>query len=729
VSRARPTLLLAAALAVTGCTGSSAKPGAILRGPGALAIFDGIVSHDGGAMRTYLAVGNERGDELRLVDVADNEVVESPGLVFPLSIPTPGRPLMVVSADLGDGLPDALAVVSAGTTEVSVIDTWSGVTSVSQSIALPDGEVLAMAAVTVPSGALPQARLVVSLSGGRIEIIDLFRGFTDTGGLTWDDGVTATRVTVPPNPLTFDLSSLAPGAAPGTVYAGSIDPGFGVSEFALPAVLPGSPWSLTVASLATDVGIAGIAVASFLPWDWSTGTFGGSVVERVIAAPVESECGEGRAVRCGLLSIDAASLTLAPSWIPGGSTIPGDEPYLIPLALPAPVTALLASGRAEASIPVTPGSESGTSAVVIAATADGAVYPIDLPRWRVASPSPLTGDAGTRVSAGTSDEVAGSSQIALWGLNDELPSAKGANLTGLARVKVTPGFTPDDDWALTWQGAIPGLDTRGALLGSDASGPWLAVQVEIGTGTPVAVADLTALDVRAGDTVELSGGEGCPAGTVLEVSSVDTGVAGAAGGAVRFASPLPGCLPTAGSTVTEVATFRAGGLILVGARSGYAGRPTLSADAAIPPSEHVVDYVAFPGRFLRRFYVTDAAGSAEAATWEAAPFGLTFPFPSGPAVALRPAFVTVDATDASESPTLTPPTRAGTALRFTTRSGIVAGQRRPLADGTAIASTLPSGLALIDPGTGGVKAYTSYTAGLVMIFETDKSAATIAVVR
>jgi hypothetical protein len=614
-------------------------------------------------------------------------------------------------------------------------------------VALPAGaEVLAAAAAAVPVVGSPSeaqggsSRLVIALTGGQLQIIELARG---TG-----DAVEATPGAL--STLTFEVSSLSQGADLGVIFAGSLDPTVGVAGIALPG-------GAVLASCATPAPVKAVAAVSYGSWNPATWPAdpAGALVERVIAAPLESECGEGKSVRCGLLAIvptyDTASppalsaLALVPTWIPAEKRVSTDEPQLIPLALPAPIDGLLATGRAATNLlPLVPGAGTGTTGLAVVAAADGGVYPIDLARWTLASSTtPTTGDGRTRVSAASTDAVNGS-RIALWKLDKGLNriaaslSSKSADLLDKARVHVTPGFTPDDAWTLTWQGVLPGLDTRGAVLGRDATGPWLAVQVDLATGTPTAVANLAALDVKPGDLVELGGyGSACPAGTRVEVLDVVTGVAGAAADAAHLrglsGGTLPACLaavPASGSTVEEVATFRAAGLVLTGERHGYAGRvPHTTADA--------------PGIVTgsRLFHVYDgcADGSECATRWrDGTVYDLAFPFPTGAtvgattptpalALALAAGFVTVDAAGV-QTVTAAPPVQ-GTALRFTTKSGLVAAARRPIIDGTPVASTLPTGIALRDPVTGAVSVHVSYTAGLVMLFNTGEAADKVAVLR
>lgn len=757
MSRAR-SLFVLSLLAGAACSGGSSKPGAVLRGPGALAIFQGIVAQDAWDQRPYLAIGNERGDELRLLDLVTGKVVLSPGLVFPLSIPTPGRPMWVVSASLHDGGPDALAVIAAGSTAIELIDTWGGYPAVHQELAtLPtDGEVLAMVTAPVPDGAggvvQKRARIVVALTGGRLEIVELSRGA--------NGAVEALRVDPPPAALTaFEPSSLAAGTVPGVLFAGSQDPAQGVAGITLPAdFTAGVAATLSVVPRSTGVAIKAVTAASFGSWDPATypANPAGALAERVIAAPVESDCGDGAGqVRCGLLAYVPAytsgiltSLAPASSWIPPGKEAPGDETDLIPLALPAPLSELAAVGRpSSALLPIATGAGTlyATGLAVVALT-DGGVYPVDLARWALASSaSPTTGTGKAGVGTASSDEVTGS-RIALWKLDKNLDrvasslSQKAADLTDRARVHVTPGFTPADDWTVTWQGILPGLDTRGAEVTWDGSS--LTVAVRVGT---LAVANLGSLGVAAGDLVQLSVNadpgdsaavqafKACLSGAEAAVSQLVTGDTAAAQLTSGCATAGVGAFSAAPAT----ATFRASALVLTGAKHGYAGR--------VPHTDVPTDApLVVTGR--RLFYVYDpcVAGSECVTNWkDGTYYDLDFPFPTGAtvgattgpaatkglALALAAGFVKV-AAGGVQSVTADLPAR-GTALRFTTRSGIAGAARRPLDGGTALASTLPMGLVLSDSGAAGlpVGVHASYTGGEIMSFATDQTPDKMTIVR
>jgi hypothetical protein len=705
VNRARCIVILAALAA--GCSGGSEKPGGVLRGPGALAAFDGIVAHETGTQRLYLAVANERGDELRLVDATDNEVVTSPGLVFPLSIPSSGRPTLLASADLGDGLPDALVVVSSGSNRVELVDTWSGFPAVVAGVDFASGvEILSLAGAAIPGGAPGAARILVGLSSGQLAVLDAVRS---PGGTA----LALVEAAGSPVALGFEPLSIAQGVAPDRfVYVATRDtlPGAvqGVAKLSLPGDLATAS---LVASLDARAPTERVAVADFGAWDPATGQFGASAGERVVAVPSTDACGEGFAVRCGLLAIDVGTGALAANWVAGEA-----EDHLHPLELPAPVSGLAATGRtasALAAITTAAGTVLSTGLGVVTSD-DGRIYLVDLARWSLASDtSPVVGASKTRVTSADAQPGAAGA-IGLWGFSGEPLSAADGDLA--ARIRVTPGFTPNETWTLAWQGTLPALSSRAAVLRRDGAGLWLAVQA-IGGTEPTSVVQL-ASRVAVGDSVEVGQSAlACANGLELTVAEVGAAAAGYPGGSVRLVPPAGSCLETepASGTLAAVATFRAAGLVLSGAFTGLSTRPVASETAPVADQKLLGP---------RRFYVTDACTGDCAASWP----GLVFPFPSGDTatVALRPGFLAAD----GATPTATPPSR-GTSIVFQTASGLVPSGRRPIIDGSPVSSALPSGLAVVDGGASGTGAqvYASFTAGLVVSLSTAAAPGSMTVIR
>jgi hypothetical protein len=714
--RAVRHVLLLAALAA-GCSGGSETPGATLHGPGALAVFDGVVSGRPG-LRPYLAIGSERGDELRLLDTTNDEVVASPGMAFALSVPVTGRPMHVAAVDLGDGArPDALAVVASGADVLELVDTWGGHPRVVASVNLGAAATpLSVLAAPVP-GATGRARVLVALAGGQLAVIELVRDAAT-------DEIHAPAAPGAVLALGFDAVSLARSpVSDGYVWAASRDPlpggVLGVARIALPADL--SAW--TTASVTAFDALAPteqVAAVGGDVWDHGTGAWTGPV-ERVLAIPDPSACGPGAGVRCGLLAVD----TVAP-WEAGrgnlvaNPVVGGEEPYLLPLPFPAPVLALAALGRTGAApgddkIGVTTAAgPTFTPGLAVATAANGVVYLVDAARWALASDSnPVAGTGRTRVSA-ASVSPAATSQLGLRPLAGGAASGLVEDLG--ARIRVTPGFTPDDDWTLAWQGAIPGLEARAAVVGEDAGTYWVAVQV--GKTAPVEAAAIEALGLQVGDVVELDGlGAFCPsgyAGTVAGFVAAGADPARPGGAALLSAAGCLTGIPDATGTAAAV-TFRSAGLLLTGRQSGVVARPSDDVEAT------------WSGE--RLFYVTDACTAPSECfdNWsDGTPYSLSFPLPVGAAIGLRPGFL--DLVGASIAG---PPAGERPALSFTTRSGLAPSGRRPLSDGAPTAAELPSGLAVVDPGGNGagVRVYASYTAGLVLSFSSADPASTVKLIR
>ena len=752
-------LIAALAVAATACSGGSEKPGAVLHGPGALAIFDGIVAHESGTIRPYVAVANQRGDELRLIDQTDNQVVESPGLIFPLSVPASGRPLWIASVDLGDGSvvdgvrntrdrADALVVIAAGGQQVDLIDTWSGQPTVVASVPLGDtAVVLSMAGMPVP-GVPGKGRILVGLAGGVLAVIDLER---DSSGTLPDAIKVPMQAGIPApsavlslayDPMTpnlyFDVVSIAPGATPGADYVWAASPDLlpggvsGVAKIVIPAALSGWLAKDNVTALDAKGPTEAVAALQFDTWPFPVSdaapvddaTTPATRVERIIALPAASSCGEAKAFRCGLLALGAGGLVADP--LDGGVTI-------LPISIPAPVNGLLAVGRtADKLVPIVSGAPKGnTTGLAVVTATDGGTYLVDLLRWRIASEtSPVSGTGKTRVSVATTVAGTGAppskSALGLW----PLYGADAADISAVAadlpqRVRVTPGFTPDDDWTLTWQGTLPGLGTRGATL--DASAQTLSVQY---------VTDLaaTGVGVAPGDLVDIGPIAGfCTGTTKVAVSSIS-------GAQVTLVPVAPAvwsslCLKDVPVGTGVVATFRSSGLLLVGARSGLTRRlsrrdtpPSAPlAGEKVPVGEEQLD-----GE--RRFYVTDTCDKDCQDTWQKKAYSLTFPFPIGPALGLAVGFVNADCVlsppDVTTCATSTPPD-PGAAIHFTTKSGLTPSRRHPIVSGTSVDSDLPSGLAILDPGGSGsgVAVFVSYTAGMVMNFSTASATGSMSVIR
>jgi hypothetical protein len=214
------------------------------------------------------------------------------------------------------------------------------------------------------------------------------------------------------------------------------------------------------------------------------------------------------------------------------------------------------------------------------------------------------------------------------------------NLTQTNTIRTTPGYTPADSWALTWQGPLPGLSARRAVfVMTDPSGAGtIALQVPMGALSSVtAWSDVApvfdpSLAIHPNDIVELAldpvqpdgrAPDGCTTSapttadptsrSILTLESQVTAVplppdaANAPGGSLPLSPISSGCAAqlTVGKRYVGVANVRASGLVLTGISFGYAGRPDL--EPAPPPSKALSD------RFQVRYPQTPGGEDALAA--------------------------------------------------------------------------------------------------------------------
>ena len=270
-----------------------------------------------------------------------------------------------------------------------------------------------------------------------------------------------------------------------------------------------------------------------------------------------------------------------------------------------------------------------TSAVAAVAAADGRVYIVDLSRWQIPSDVSILRDTAasptrTRASAmatiGVVDQQPDprffrSRELGVWDVtNPAKPAlvvgATGDALSNINVVRVTPGFTPSDVWRIKYQGTLPGLSVRTAETGpTGTGGTWLAMQLTSG-GTQIDVARLydPTLAVQGGDIVIISAAELTSAqcaplqatatAAALNVETQITAIlapSGAYPGGAVVVQPLDGPNGTTqwrdcfnaeiagqahsadkGSALR--AEVIAGGYVMVGDQTGYAGRPAVVAD-------------------------------------------------------------------------------------------------------------------------------------------------------
>jgi hypothetical protein len=386
VTTKRPIALLALALACS----SSSSVGSRFDGPAAAVSFTGFTGKATG-IGSYVAVASSRGDELRILDPSDLEPVLSPGIAFPLSIPTAPRPLLLAAASLGDGQADVLVAVSgvgspffsAGSgPSLQVIETWSPTNRVAYDVALEGvlgagAEILSVAGVQARSGVL--ARILVGASGasgGQLAAVEFTRA-TDGSGAVVAQALTAASVNqlgFAPLDIAVEPASVQPdgSTAPGThLYIATPDPigaakVFGVAQLDTSAGAPQTWVPVPLNALAPTVAVAAGFVDDRLvdPSDpCSPDRFGGVPALFVYAALDESACGSDKPIDCGIVTIDPARVGAAtqlaadpakpvppPATAPAGGNptpVPAQD-YRAPMPVPGNPTHI-AIGKAPAS--------------------------------------------------------------------------------------------------------------------------------------------------------------------------------------------------------------------------------------------------------------------------------------------------------------------------------------------------------------------------------------------
>lgn len=363
-------LCLLAAMAAA-CSSQPVAAPSSFRGPRAVSPFVGWTTARPGTPWPYLAVANTRGDELRIIDPATEQVLRSPGYAFPLSVPTLPSPLRLAAASLSDGQPDVLVVAGVGT-EVQLVGTWLDgfdrtdpanpvldpkragpylVASYDLSAeAGPGAEILSVLGAPVPgqpAGTPPvapptagRARILVGVSGGlagRLVVLEFRRG---PGGSVELAGPPAVK------PLGFDPLSLALSPDNLHVYCATTDlitesaggrQLFGVAEVGTSTDLS-APWpvrGLDARGAGTTL-VAAAMVGERLAAD--SEAFAAPAL-RVYASLDLASCGHRRSIECGIATFDPAAGGLAPDPAPPGQAVQ-PQSYRTPLFVPAVPLAL-----------------------------------------------------------------------------------------------------------------------------------------------------------------------------------------------------------------------------------------------------------------------------------------------------------------------------------------------------------------------------------------------------
>jgi hypothetical protein len=650
VKRLTPWLLVAIALA--GCAKSTSRPSAKMKGPTGVALFRGYAADAPGTLRQLVAVSNTRGDDLRVIDAMTNQVLLGPTLVAALTIPTESRPTLIAAGRLDDldgtgtgvaALPDLLVVAPRGlvarpsqpdqfAAAIQVVVTWDPAMRVDRTIDLgdvaPDAIITALAVIPEarPDGTrLPgTARVVIGLSDGGLLTIQATRAVgseaivlgdpsrLDLGITRQDLAFTPLDLASPPYDLAFPAPDPAPVPGWNRLYLATTDPipgpggVLGVAELDV----TGTPGAWPVRAISGRIGTTRVAAAGVAPFidndpDATIPDFDqfGPVVPRVYAAVDLSACGRDRSMPCGVAVIDpvAGGLAADPA---------GELPYQLPFQVDGEVVSLAVSGPPQESdrpgyLQLAPASgRRWTQSMGAISSSVGRIYIADLSHFALANDvSSLVGNTRTRVtSAASLVPSLTSNTIGLWQWlipkDPEVTWPLYIDTFAVFGVGVTPGYTPNDDWFVTYQGVMPGLGSRLAVARVPAGPLQPPTQVALqqateltGPGTSpwrsvVRVYD-PRLAIQPFDIVEVSGFETgvCPLGKFeMVVTGLLPPTADAPGGAIALApagsQPTndgqtlpanPSCLPAGDSPVTV--TVRAWGYVLLGSRTGYGGRP------------------------------------------------------------------------------------------------------------------------------------------------------------
>jgi hypothetical protein len=262
-------------------------------------------------------------------------------------------------------------------------------------------------------------------------------------------------------------------------------------------------------------------------------------VRRVYAYRDPSTCGPTTGQRCGMVVLDPiAGDLLEDPWHPGEST----KRYLPAIGLPARPVALVAAPPAwnppaddiygeSDPIPSPPPSTPGfhhrfmsiatspgprlTTGVLFIPSEDGRSYVADVARWEVPSNSYELSPLGSlaQVNSFRQSEI-DLPQIGFYipknvadadATNGDLPrQAWDPGVGAKNYIQLTPGFTPDDFWTVTYQGYLPAfmasrpaqIDNQGLPAGQ------LRVAVQSSSTAQVVNVFDPALGVRVGDIVE-----------------------------------------------------------------------------------------------------------------------------------------------------------------------------------------------------------------------------------
>ena len=359
--------------------------------------------------------------------------------------------------------------------------------------------------------------------------------------------------------------------------------------------MAGSPGSWTIRALNAHAPTR--LVAAFTLWERATGipgaydqinipavglgdesSFQGTApgaeadpVHRVYAYRDPASCGVNTPELCGIAVLDPATGdVLEDPWHPGQTP----KQYLPPIAIPSIPVALVPGSPAwnppagdvqsesdplglHRFVEITTAGLRLTTGVLLVPSQDGRSYFADLARWEVPSNTYEINLAGTLASViSYRPSPTDRPQIGFYYPKDVADSdatngstARNAwepTITAEPYFKLTPGFTPDDLWSVTYQGYLPAFAAnRPAIIGDDSvPAGMLRVAVQASPSSQVVNVFDPALGVRVGDIVEVwtlgmsaapGGANRCPDTTTTDLSG--NGIAPIEGKIVEVTRP------------------------------------------------------------------------------------------------------------------------------------------------------------------------------------------------
>ena len=378
MKRIVPLLLLPLAAA---CSNGSPIVVADFRTPSAAAAFLGA-GDPPGTLDPWIAVASSRGDQLRLVNPADDLPARAPNISSSLSIPTMARPTYLASGSLGDGGPDLLVVASTGT-EVQLVGTWlppvNGIAGFGVvenwdlSAEVDPGSVIAgLTVVPEPSATVTGTPPVAAPVPGKAWVLVAFSDASGAGGkllvleVARSQGGDSIALAAAPllKPLGFNPAGIA--AAPDNlhVYFATGDfvpdangnPVLGVAEVSMAAGLAGA-WpvrGLDGRAPTTTVAAAFVGERTQANW-WD---FQAPAL-RVYAAIAASSCGPAARIACGIATFDPARGGLAADPAPAIGSVP-PQPYRAPMPVAAIPLAFTVAMPPSTPATVAPGLVNGS---------------------------------------------------------------------------------------------------------------------------------------------------------------------------------------------------------------------------------------------------------------------------------------------------------------------------------------------------------------------------------